>query len=94
MQEIQETQVGSLGWEDPLEEETATHFSILARKTSQSMGSQRAEHDRVTKYTCMHFILCITFHKMQFKQGIPEPAFKRHWTKSYVRALLGLLLLK
>ena len=25
-----ETQVQSLGWEDPLEEEMATHFSILA----------------------------------------------------------------
>ena len=25
-----ETRVGSLGWEDPLEEETATHSSILA----------------------------------------------------------------
>ena len=34
MQEIQETQVQSLGWEDPLEEEMATHSSILARKTS------------------------------------------------------------
>ena len=27
---IQETQVQSLGWEDPLEEEMATHSSILA----------------------------------------------------------------
>ena len=30
MQELQETQVQSLGWEDPLEEEMATHSSILA----------------------------------------------------------------
>ena len=30
MQETQETQVQSLGWEDPLEEEMATHSSILA----------------------------------------------------------------
>ena len=30
MQETQETWVQSLGWEDPLEEEMATHFSILA----------------------------------------------------------------
>ena len=29
---IQETQVQSLGWEDPLEEEMATHSSILAWK--------------------------------------------------------------
>ena len=27
---MQETQVQSLGWEDPLEEAMATHFSILA----------------------------------------------------------------
>ena len=27
---IQETWVQSLGWEDPLEKEMATHFSILA----------------------------------------------------------------
>ena len=26
---MRETQVGSLGWEDPLEEEMATHSSIL-----------------------------------------------------------------
>ena len=30
MQKIQETQVRSLGWEDPLEEGMATHSSILA----------------------------------------------------------------
>ena len=30
MQEIQETWVRSLIWKDPLEEEKATHFSILA----------------------------------------------------------------
>ena len=30
MQEMQETWVRSLGWEDPLEEEMATHSSILA----------------------------------------------------------------
>ena len=29
---MQETRVGSLGWEDPLEEEMATHSSILAWK--------------------------------------------------------------
>ena len=29
---IWETQVQSLGWEDPLEKGMATHFSILARR--------------------------------------------------------------
>ena len=57
MQETQETQVQSLGWEDSLEEEMATHSSILARKNSMDRGawwatvheSQRAGHDRVTE---------------------------------------------
>ena len=50
---VQETQVRSLGWEDPLEKEMATHSSILAWKipwTEEpgwllSMGSQRVGHD-------------------------------------------------
>ena len=48
-----ETQVQSLGWDDPLEKEMATHSSTLARKIAwteepgrlQSMGSQRVGHD-------------------------------------------------
>ena len=32
MQETQETQIQSLGWEDPLEKEIATHSNTLARK--------------------------------------------------------------
>ena len=46
---MRETRVGSLGREDPLEEEMATHSSILAWRISrieepgglQSMGSQK-----------------------------------------------------
>ena len=49
---MQEGQVRSLGGEDPLEEEMATHSSILAWKIPwmrnsvgmRSMGSQRDEH--------------------------------------------------
>ena len=33
MQELQEMQVLSLGWEDPLEKGKANHFSILAWRT-------------------------------------------------------------
>ena len=48
-----EMQGQSLGWEDPLEKEVATHCSILAWKILwveepgrlQSMGSQRVGHD-------------------------------------------------
>ena len=35
MQETQETWARSLGQEDPLEEETATHSSILARDSHE-----------------------------------------------------------
>ena len=42
MQEIQETQVQSLGWEDPLEEEMASHSSILAWKNPMDRGAWQA----------------------------------------------------
>ena len=50
---MRETRVRSLGWEDILEKEMATHSSTLAWKIPwteepgrlQSMGLQRAEHD-------------------------------------------------
>ena len=34
-----ETQVGSLGWEDPLEKEMATHSSILAWRIAMDRGA-------------------------------------------------------
>ena len=34
-QEMQETWIRSLGWDDPLEEEVAINSSVLARKISQ-----------------------------------------------------------
>ena len=50
---MRETQVRSLGWEDPLEKEMATHSSILAWRIPwteepgglQSTGLQRVRHD-------------------------------------------------
>ena len=50
---MRETQVQSLGWENPLEKGMATHFNILAWRIPwtvepgrlQSMGSQRVRHD-------------------------------------------------
>ena len=49
---MQESQIRSLGLDDPLEKEMATHFSILAWKIPQtekpgglqSIGSQRDRH--------------------------------------------------
>ena len=59
---VQETQVRSLGQENTLEKEMATHSSILAWKISWteepggllSMGSQRVGHDSVTKCSTQH----------------------------------------
>ena len=53
---MRETWVSSLGWEDPLEKEMATHSGTLAWRITwteepgrlQSMGSQRVGHDWVT----------------------------------------------
>ena len=58
VQEMQEMWVRSLGLGDPLEEEMATHSSILAWRISgteelgglQSMGPQRVKHDWVTEH--------------------------------------------
>ena len=58
---LQETQVWSLGWEDPLEEEMTNHSSILAWRIPwteepgglQSMELQRVEQDWET-YTHTH----------------------------------------
>ena len=66
---MQETWVPSLGQEDPLGEETATHFSILAWEIPwteqpcglQSMRSQRAGHDSVTEHEHTRY-LCISFN--------------------------------
>ena len=60
---VQETQVWSLGQEDPLEKETATHSSIHAWKIPwneepgglQSMGSQ--SWTRLSDFTSLHFIM-------------------------------------
>ena len=45
---MQETQVLSLGWEDPLEKEMVTHFSILAWEIQWTQAWKAAVHG-VTK---------------------------------------------
>ena len=53
MQEMQEMQIRSLGWEDPQEEGMATHSNILAWRIlwmeepggPRSLESQRVGHD-------------------------------------------------
>ena len=61
----QETQVQSLGWEDPLEKEMATHSAILVWDISWteelgrlwSMGLQRVGRDLATNFHFFHFRL-------------------------------------
>ena len=68
-----ETQVQSLGREDPLEKEMVNHSSILAWRIPrtekpcrlQSTGSQRVRHDWVTSpspsvYSCLLFLIFST----------------------------------
>ena len=71
MQELQEIQVWSLGQEDPLEEGTATHSSILAWRipwtekpgSLQPMGSQKVGHD----WSDMHMYKYGTISNTYFK---------------------------
>ena len=59
MQETPEIWVQCLGWEDPLEEGMATHYSILAWKIPrteepgglQSTGSKESDMTEVTEYS-------------------------------------------
>ena len=65
MSAMQETWVRSLGWEDTLEKEMATHSSTLAWKIPwteepgrlQSMGSQRVGHGWATSLSLLIDIL-------------------------------------
>ena len=72
MQEMQETQVQSLSWEDPLEEEMATHFSIFAWEipwTEEPVGysswgpkkSDTTEQGTTISYQLKQFIQQILF---------------------------------
>ena len=64
---MQETQVQSLGREDLLEKEMATHSSILAWKIPWTeelgglrfMGSQRVRYDRETSLSLFFFQVCL-----------------------------------
>ena len=67
---MQEIQVQSLGWEDPLEKEMAIHSSTLAWKIPwmeergrlQSMGSQRVGHNWATSHSLSISIMYCTKH--------------------------------
>ena len=60
--EVRKTQVQSLGLEDPLEKEMATHFSILAWRipwTEEPLVYSRWGHKELDTTELLHFHLCI-----------------------------------
>ena len=93
---MQETGVRSLGWEDPLEKEIATHSSILVWKIPwmeepgglQSMGLQSVRHDWMTKHKHIESMAKGECSYLQLKTGsfyaIPEPEGVTVRTRSYV----------
>ena len=70
MQKTQETLGLSLDWEDPLEEEMATHSSILAWKNPMDKGTWWATVLEVTKESDtteqLHFHFHIHIYKYVF----------------------------
>ena len=81
---VQETQVWSLGWEDPLEKEMATHSSILAGILSwpegpgrlQSVGSQRVRRD----WACRHALIQKQTHRSMKQDREPRDKSMYPWS--------------
>ena len=101
---MQETRVQCLGWEDPLEKEMATHYSIHAWKVPQtkepgelqSMGSQRVRHDGATSlYYPIKGIniqrrnVLTTKEAGQEKEQEKKLKEQSNWPKSYPAKLSG-----
>ena len=62
MQETQETQVQSLGWENPLEWGTATHSSILAWRNPMYRGPWQATVHSVAEADTTEHTRTSSFH--------------------------------
>ena len=85
-----ETRVWSLGWEDPLEKEMATHCSTPAWKIPwmeepgglQSMGSQRVGHDWVIS---LSFFLSFLWDKVRKKNWNHR---RESWWKAFLLTVI------
>ena len=88
---VQETWVQSLGQEDPLEKEMATHSSILAWRTPwteqpgglhTAHGVSRARHDLVIKAPCTWYghLRCHNLEMLpyQLAETLECPSFRTH----------------
>ena len=79
---MRETQVQSLGQEDPLEKGMVTHSSILAWRIPwteepggpQSMGSQRVRRDWGTIKS-----ICLQFGRPRFNPWVGKISWRRKW---------------
>ena len=72
---MQETGVRSLGWEDPLEKEMATHSGILAwriPRTEEPGGQQSRGHKESDMTERLHFPLLCIFSYFTFFTHILE----------------------
>ena len=89
MQEIQDSPVWSLGWEDPLEEEMATHSSILAWKipwTRNLVGyspQSCQELDMTERLSSTCTMLTVSYPRVTNKL-ICSPHYKFISLKSYI----------
>jgi len=70
---MQETQGQSLGWEDPMENEMATHSSILAWEIPQTEEPERLQSTRVARVS--HDIAT-----KQQKRASQSPSFSKTQT--------------
>ena len=89
---MQETQVRSLSWEDPLVKGRATHTSILAWRSPQteepgglqSMGMQRVRHDGATStFTSCHTYLYICMYVYDTRIYVYVSQYMFIWLHTY-----------
>ena len=92
---MQETHVRSLGWEDSLEKEVATHSSILAWRISRTedpggikfMGLQTVRHDRVTN---TKILILGSLGSTSYKEPASQSrTYIRHGFKAWVGKIPG-----
>ena len=89
---MQETQVRSLGWEDPLQDEMATHSSILAWEIPwteepgrlQSRESQRVRHDWACTQDIDNILNHILWGALKILKVLPAGRNWKHADHQYV----------
>ena len=88
---MQETWVWSLGWEDPLKKEVATHSSVLACEIPwteelgglQSIELQKESHNWVTKQLLSGLCRLDEYPDRIFTQSVLQHEFQKHFTHTF-----------